>query len=204
LADDQPTDGAGLFDSLRRVLTASIDDSGLGPVRGALGTAVTAILGVLVPIVILVSSDDLFIESGFGLLAGMTATLGYSAYVLIRSLRRGDARTQLESADSIDRAEATQTFFVDLLGAAVLGFMLLWLMPARPLLLEAGQDLLAWALTAGMGVVGLAGLASLREGVLRAMDFSSALDELDVGEQRAALGAPMDAMNVKRPRSPEP
>ena len=189
MVDEGHSDDVGLIESVRGVLTAPIDDAGLGPVRGAVAAAVTSLLAVLVPIVVLISSDDLFLDSGFGILAGMTATLAYSGYVFIRSLRRGEARKQLASADPHDKVDKTQTFLVDFIGAAVMAFMLTWLAPARPFLIEAGQDLLAWALTAGMAVVCVAGLASLREGVFRAIGLSSALREVEAWDPQDALGS---------------
>lgn len=187
-------DDVGPLATIRGAFAAPIDDLGPGPVRGAIASAITALIAVLVPVVVLISSDDLFLESGFGILAGMTATLAYSGYILIRSLRRGTARKQMTSSDPNDRAEELQTFMVDLIGAAVMAFMVTWLLPARPYLLEAGQDLLAWALTAGVAVVGVAGLASLREGVLRAFGLSSALRDVEAWDPQKALASEVDAL----------
>lgn len=199
MEDEVRSEEVGLVESVRGVLTAPIGDAGLGPVRGAMAAAITSLLAVLVPIVVLISSDDLFLESGFGILAGMTATLTYSGYVLIRSLRRGEARKQLDGADPHDKVDETQTFLVDFIGAAVMAFMFTWLAPARPFILEAGQDLLAWALTAGMAVVCVAGLASLREGVFRAIGLSSALRDVEAWDPSDALASEVSVLEPEAP-----
>ncbi len=146
---------------------------------GAGGFVVAQIVAVAIPLVAMMSVDDLFFEVGLGLFMGMILPLGYAYYTLRRSLRRASSREALAGDDPNDTVEECEDFVSDVVPALVLAFLIAWILPARPYLIEAGETLTAWALTMGSGVLGFSALVSLGEGILRAIAHRRAQERVE-------------------------
>jgi len=161
-------------------------------IPGILGFVATHFLAVLMPILVLFALIGFSDASGMGIFGLAAVLTGYSGFVLWRARSRSSARSSLPEeggGDPHDTLDGVADYPTDFMLALVMGIVVWLLIPAIPLYLEAGMPARGIVLLIEAVLAGGAGVATLREGVLRLRMHMKATRAIEKWEPGQLLGA---------------